>query len=387
MLAPSYKSRTDLTKMAASTLLEGYENGRRDFQDLDLREIVLDWKALSEVDLSGSNLKGAFLEGINLHRATLEGVNLEEANLYSAKLTDARIHRSWLENTILIEADVRRTRISEAYISGLTAGDTNFDESHFLDTWIEASDFGGSSFRFARFLRGLISAVRFEHADLYLTEFHACEIEACTFANLDLTHARGLETLDHKGSSVVGVDTFYISRNAPVEFLRGCGVPEALICLLPTLGGTLAPDYYSCFISHSRQDEVFAKQLYADLQARGVRCWFAPRDLPIGAKTRHGIDDAISFHDKLLVVLSKDSIGSEWVAKEVETAFEKERIGRGIVLFPLRIDGEVFGTAEPWAADLRRSRNIADFSAWQNPDRYRDAVDDLLRALGKGGRR
>jgi hypothetical protein len=50
---------------------------------------------------------------------------------------------------------------------------------------------------------------------------------------------------------------------------------------------------YSCFISYSSKDQLFADRLHADLQDKGVRCWFAPHDLPIGAKTRDAIDEAI----------------------------------------------------------------------------------------------
>ena len=48
-----------------------------------------------------------------------------------------------------------------------------------------------------------------------------------------------------------------------------------------------------------------ADRLHADLQNKGVRCWFAPHDLPIGAKTWDAIDEAIRLRDKLLLILSK----------------------------------------------------------------------------------
>ena len=85
-------------------------------------------------------------------------------------------------------------------------------------------------------------------------------------------------------------------------------------------------EYYSCFISYSSKDEDFAKRLYADLQTEHVRCWFAPEDLKIGEKFRPRIDEAIRWYDKLLLVLSENSVNSPWVEKEVETAFEKERV-------------------------------------------------------------
>jgi hypothetical protein len=71
---------------------------------------------------------------------------------------------------------------------------------------------------------------------------------------------------------------------------------------LPSLRGD-AINFYSCFISYSARDQLFAERLHADLQNKGVRCWFAPHDLPIGAKTLDAIDEAIRLRDKLLVIL------------------------------------------------------------------------------------
>ena len=63
-------------------------------------------------------------------------------------------------------------------------------------------------------------------------------------------------------------------------------------------------------------------------------------------------------HDKLLLVLTENSMKSPWVEKEVETAFEKERKQGRTVLFPIRLDDAVMGAEEAWAADIRRTRHI-----------------------------
>jgi hypothetical protein len=68
--------------------------------------------------------------------------------------------------------------------------------------------------------------------------------------------------------------------------------------------------------------------------------------MKIGDRIRPKIDEAIRVHDKLL--LTKSSMKSAWVEKEVETAFEKERT----VLFPIRLDDAVMEAEEAWAADV-----------------------------------
>jgi hypothetical protein len=92
----------------------------------------------------------------------------------------------------------------------------------------------------------------------------------------------------------------------------------------------------------------------------------APEDLKIGEKFRSRIDESIRIYDKLLLVLSRNSIRSPWVEKEVEAAFELERRENRIVLFPIRLDDEVMQTSESWAADIRRTRHIGDFTKWEN---------------------
>lgn len=56
-----------------------------------------------------------------------------------------------------------------------------------------------------------------------------------------------------------------------------------------------------------------------------MRCWRDTEDMKIDDRQRPVIDRAIRVHDKVVLVLSEHSITSEWVEREVETAFRKER--------------------------------------------------------------
>jgi TIR domain len=161
--------------------------------------------------------------------------------------------------------------------------------------------------------------------------------------------------------------------------LRGVGLPDNLIEYLPSLLNQPI-QMHSCFISYSSKDHDFAEQLHADLQNKGVRCWFAPHDLPIGAKTWDAIDEAIRLRDKLLLILSKSAIASDWVEDEVTKAFEEERKRGQLILFPVRLDDAVMDTNEAWAAKLR-ARNIGDFRKWKDHDAYQKSLDRLLRDL------
>jgi hypothetical protein len=186
-----------------------------------------------------------------------------------------------------------------------------------------------------------------------------------------LARMQDLDTVEHYGS---------------FERYGSMIIGVATLCRMITYSQSLVGQpfrYYSCFISYSSQDESLAKQLYTDLKAKGVSCWFPPEDLKIGDEFRSRIDESIQVYDRLLIILSEDSVKSRWVQKEVETAFEKERQEDRIVLFPIRIDDAVMRSTVGWAADIRRQRHIGDFRQWRDHDAYQRALSRLLRDLIK----
>jgi len=157
-------------------------------------------------------------------------------------------------------------------------------------------------------------------------------------------------------------------------------VPESFIENIRLLKPK-ASDYYSCFISHSSADKVFVDQFHDKLQAKGVRCYYAPHDLPIGAKTRPTLHEEIRNHDKLLLVLTEDSVKSGWVEDEVEHAFDLEKERGMPVLFPIRLDDAVMVSKTGWASSVRTQRNIGDFTKWKEHDAYQKAFARLLKDL------
>jgi len=279
----------------------------------------------------------------------------------------------------------------------------NFDKVNFSNAYLTHINFSGSNLRGANFNGAQVYGADFVNADLrwmnlrgtylYSTNFFGAQLEEADFAEAvleyvsfglnDLRRVKGLETVIHRGRSNIGIDTIYKSEgNIPEKFLRGCGVPESFIVQMRALvASTDVIQFYSCFISYSSKDEDFANRLYADLQNRGVRCWFAPEDLKIGDRFRSRIDESIRVYDKLLLVLSENSVSSQWVEKEVETALEREREQNKTMLFPVRLDDAVNELKVGWPADVRRTRHVGDFTHWKDHDSYQKAFDRLLRDL------
>ena len=197
-----------------------------------------------------------------------------------------------------------------------------------------------------------LSGANLSGTNLSGADFTDAQTEATQFGNVDLSVAKGLAAIKHDGPSTIGIDTIYKSHGKiPEAFLRGCGLRdweiEAAKLYDPSLSSAQTTDlayqvvhlrnsqpfqYYSCFISYSTRDQEFAERLHADLQAKGVRCWFAPHDIHGGQKIHEQIDEAIRLHDRLLLILSEHSMSSEWVKTEIAKARRREtKIGRAHV--------------------------------------------------------
>jgi len=294
------------------------------------------------------------LSGANLVESDLRACDLSEANLTGADLTYARLERAYLKKARLTGADLFGT-------------DCNL-------TFFEHADFTDANLTYANLSSAVLRGATLEWAKLGSTRL----------ADTDLTNVRGLATINHKGGSSIGIDTFFRSGGLPEEFLRGCGVPEEFIAYAGSLIGKPI-EYYSCFISYSSSDDEFAHRLHEALQGRKIRTWFAPEDLKIGDRFRSRIDESIRVHDKLVLILSEHSIDSAWVRREVETALDREDREKRDVLFPIRVDDAIFASKEAWADEIRRTRHIGDFRNWKNHDDYTKAFERLVKDLKKEG--
>jgi hypothetical protein len=315
------------------------------------------------------------LSQANLSRAYLSEVNLGAVDLRQADLRAAELMEGYLRGADLREADLSEANLGRAYLGGANLGGADLGGAN-----LHRADLGGANLHRANLRRANL-----RQADLRAVDFTEATVGDTLFGDLDLSLVEGLQTVRHRGPSTVGIDTIYRSGGKiPETFLRGCGVPDNFIAYMGLLTGK-AFEYYSCFISYSTQDDAFAQRLHNDLQSKGVRCWFAPKDMKIGDKIRDRIEESIRRHDKLMIVLSEHSINSAWVEKEVETAFEEERRRNTRVLLPIRLDEAVMRTNQAWAADIRRTRHIGDFTEWEHYPSYQKAFARLLRDLKASG--
>jgi hypothetical protein len=321
------------------------------------------------VDLAYADFRGADLRKINLRSAVLygskmAGANLEGALLFDASLKDTDLRSAVLKNAMIQGADLIGANLGNANLTGAFLKGTIF-----VDTDLSGADLSRADLTAAHMANTDLSGANLTEARLYET----------VFSNVNLTGAVGLGECSHGAASSVDYRTLQKSGSLPLKFLRGVGLPDAIIDYLPSLLNQPI-QLYSCFISYSTRDQGFADRLHADLQDGGIRCWFAPHDMPIGGKIWDEIDAAIRLRDKVLLILSEHSIKSDWVEDEVTKAFEEERRRGQTVLFPIRLDDAVMDTDEAWAGKLR-ARHIGDFTRWKEHDEYSKSFARVLRDL------
>jgi hypothetical protein len=280
----------------------------------------------------------------------------------------------------LARADLRGLDLSQADLTGADLTRANLSEGNFPKVSLAGADLTWADLFGTDLSQVTLIQADLTGANLFGADLSEAILYGTIFSNTNLTAVRGLATCHHQGPSTLDHRTLAQSGSLPLAFLRGCGLPEALIDYLPSLLNKPL-QFYSCFISYASKDHAFAERLYADLQNKGVRCWFAPEDLKIGDRFRLRIDETIRVYDKLLLVLSKDSVDSQWVEQEVETALARERQQGTTILFPVRIDNTVMTIETGWPALIRNTRNIGDFRRWKTHGVYQQAFARLLRDL------
>lgn len=323
-----------------------------DLSGADLRDVYL-----GELDLSGANFSKATLIDVsfldaNLTEANFRGANLQGVHFFSTNLTDAILRDAQLEFA-------------------------NIDS--------------GSNLLCADLTKAKLYHTRFHQVFLGGADFTKSEMGSTAITDVDLSKVKGLDSVSHSAPSSIGVDTLYKSRGKISDkFLRDAGVPEGLISYLPSLIEAVQPfQWYSCFISYSTKNQNFAERLHSRMRQAGLRVWFDREDMKGGDYLHTQIDRAIQLHDRLLLVLSEESIQSKWVEREIKRTRKIERAEKRRKLFPIRlVDMQTLrewecldsDTGEDLAEEVRKY-HIPDFSNWKNHDAFETAFARLEKDL------
>jgi hypothetical protein len=90
---------------------------------------------------------------------------------------------------------------------------------------------------------------------------------------------------------------------------------------------------FDAFISYATADKTVADAACAVLEAAGIRCWVAPRDISPGREYAAAIIDAIDRSRVMVLIFSSRANDSSQVRREIERGASK-----GVVIMPVRIE-------------------------------------------------
>jgi hypothetical protein len=218
---------------------------------------------------------------------------------------------------------------------------------------------------------------------------------------MDLAEAKGLDTVRHHGPSTIGIDVIRQSKGQiPHEFLRGCGMLPWEIELARLYDPNLTPgqiadildrDIFAkrtdgplylggIFISYSHADSKFVDKLHMQLKDSGANVWLDRHDMLAGDMERQ-VARAIRINDVVIVVLSRNSVESDWVEHELEMARKKEKEEHRDVLCPVALD-------DIWKQKVKadvlwrqlKKKTVLDFSKWKSKE-FSPQFDKLLKGL------
>jgi uncharacterized protein YjbI with pentapeptide repeats len=277
------------------------------------------------------------------------------------------------------------------HLSGADLSGANLREADLRDADLNGAHLNGADLRGAD-LRG---------ADLNQAKLENAEIGLTHFGRTNLTKTLGLESVRHAGPSFIDTHTLqHFNGHLPETFLRGCGLSDVeiesaklanpdlanaeintIVYKIYDLRATRAIQINPLFISYSHADTPFVNHLDSSLTKKGVRFWRDIHDAKAG-RLETQIDLAIRQNPTVLLILSKNSLSSDWVEHEVRHARKLEKeLGRD-ALCPISLDDA--WKSSPWPERLMeqiKEYNILDFSGWDNPSTFDSKFAKLLTGL------
>ena len=131
------------------------------------------------------------------------------------------------------------------------------------------------------------------------------------------------------------------------------------------------PRKASVFLCHSSADREFVRRLAEDLANVGIRTWVDESELRVGDSLIERIGAAIENAAFVCVVLSKTSIESPWVRRELQLALTNEFAARPVMVLPILLE-------RVSVPHFLQDKVYADFT---DPNRYASAFTRLVESV------
>lgn len=130
----------------------------------------------------------------------------------------------------------------------------------------------------------------------------------------------------------------------------------------------------SIFLSHSSKDKAFVRKLADDLRKHGHFAWVDEAEIKIGDSLIEKIGEGIENTQYLGVVISSNSIKSEWVTREVRIALNQEINEKKVKVLPILIENVQMPA-------FLLDKKYADFTSEDNYEESLQLIIDRLSEL------
>jgi hypothetical protein len=127
----------------------------------------------------------------------------------------------------------------------------------------------------------------------------------------------------------------------------------------------------SIFLCHSSEDKPFVRRLASKLTSKGIKVWLDEAEINRGDSLSEKIGSAINEMSYFAIILSNNSIDSQWVKKELQVAIQKELAAKGIVILPLMLH----------KVDIPPFLRDRKYGAFTDIDRFDESFEQLLTVL------
>jgi hypothetical protein len=131
------------------------------------------------------------------------------------------------------------------------------------------------------------------------------------------------------------------------------------------------------FVSYAHFDSPFVDVLASRLEGDGVVVWRDNNEILVGDEIDRAVSAGIQANRLFLIVLTPNSIESDWVARELAEAAH-EAVSGGKVILPVLTGGLLPETLPP---SIRRRKVVTFASDFEEPYRF------LLRSIQEQSRR
>jgi hypothetical protein len=92
------------------------------------------------------------------------------------------------------------------------------------------------------------------------------------------------------------------------------------------------------FLCHSSEDKKFVEKLATRLTADNFELFFDKWEIKVGDSIVEKIDSALSKMTDLIIILSKNSVNSRWVKKELSSGLMKKMEDNSVKILPVLIE-------------------------------------------------